>query len=38
MNESVPTNEPARLQALDGATDELFAFYKIRKGLVIPIA
>lgn len=30
--------DPARLQALDGATDELFAFYKIRKGLVIPIA
>lgn len=30
--------DPARLQALDGATAELFAFYKIRKGLVIPLA
>lgn len=30
--------DPARLQALDGATAELFALYKIRKGLVIPIA
>lgn len=30
--------DPARLQALDGATVEMFTLYKIRKGLVIPIA